>query len=252
MLAKTDDGSLDYKGTLDNAKAYLAKNRPKLMYFDSNGKGIPGTTTVLNVLAKDALVPWAWGLGKRGLDFNKVRDESAYIGTIVHHYVECDAKGVEAEVDPAFGEENILKARKVFQTYLDWKIDNGFAVMASEIALANESYGGTLDLIGGIGKEFVGPIKIYDIKTSTGVYYSHLIQLGAYRRLYRETYGENYEASIIHLPTKLGGIRVINFSEADLDLSEESFFHCLSLYRHRKELEGIVNEKGDRRRRAKD
>jgi hypothetical protein len=221
------------------------------MYFDSKGKGIPGTTTVLNVLAKDALVPWAWGLGKKGLDFNKVRDESAYIGTIVHYLIECDAKGNESEVDPAFGEENILKARKVFNTYLDWKIDNGFVVLTSEIALANESYGGTLDLIGGICKDIRGVTKIYDIKTSTGVYYSHLIQLGAYRRLYRETYGDNYEASVIHLSAKLGGIRLVEFSETDLDLAEESFTHCLALYHKRKELEGIVNEKGDRRRRAK-
>jgi hypothetical protein len=214
------------------------------MYFDSKGKGIPGTTTVLNVLAKDALVPWAWGLGKKGLDFNKVRDESAYIGTIVHYLIECDAKGNESEVDPAFGEENILKARKVFDCYMDWKIDNGFAVERSEIPLANESYGGTLDLIGSLNG---GPSGIVDVKTSTGVYFSHLIQLGAYRGLYRDAYAESLGASIIHLSSKLGGCRLITFSESDLDLAEKSFWHCLGLYDGRKDLEEIMKSKRGKR-----
>lgn len=245
LVQKTENGALDYRGALENAKMLL-KNRPKLQYTAPNGDWIPGVTTVLGVLSKDALVGWAHKLGLEGRDYIAERDQSAEVGTIVHYLIECDLNERQPEIEAAFGQDNILKARDIFEGFLDWKIDNSFVSHKTEMALANRSYGGTLDIIGVQGKDNWCS-RIYDVKTSSGVYYSHLIQLAAYRRLYREKFDIELEATIIHLPRK-GGCKTIDFTKAELDVAELAFGFCLQLYTSRKHLEEVMKSKGTRRR----
>src|SRR3989304_9918491 len=62
-------------------------------YRNKAGAIVPGVTTVIGLLAKPALVPWAWKLGMQGEDMNKVRDMAADIGTATHYMAECIFKG---------------------------------------------------------------------------------------------------------------------------------------------------------------
>jgi hypothetical protein len=222
----------------------LTKEAPKLQYANVSQTWIPGTTTVLGVLAKDALIKWAYNMGLKGQNYEDVRNESADIGKVAHYLIECDAKAEQPEIEVSFGEDNIKLGRSIFSCYLDWKIDNNFWVRSSEVPIANEFYGGTLDLIGSTNGD---KPRIFDVKTSSGVYYSHLVQLGAYRRLYREHCGENLEATILHLPRR-GGCKAIEFSEDELNVAEHTFSHCLQIYNNRKTLEEIMKSKGTRRR----
>ena len=49
---------------------------------------VPGVTTILNVLSKPALVPWANKLGLQGIEVGKYVDALGEIGTLAHLMVE--------------------------------------------------------------------------------------------------------------------------------------------------------------------
>lgn len=55
-----------------------------MAYTNWWGKEVPSVTQVLSILAKPALVRWAWSLGMEGKDYREVRDERMNVGTLVH------------------------------------------------------------------------------------------------------------------------------------------------------------------------
>ena len=56
-------------------------------YYTSDRKPCVGVTTVLNVMAKPALVPWANKLGLAGIDSSKYVDSLARIGSLIHYLI---------------------------------------------------------------------------------------------------------------------------------------------------------------------
>jgi hypothetical protein len=63
----------------------MAKTRAHIRYKNQKGEIIPGVTTVLNaVLAKPALIDWAYNCGIQGIDYRAARDQAGDIGTIAH------------------------------------------------------------------------------------------------------------------------------------------------------------------------
>ena len=54
----------------------MTTTKAHVRYRTKSGIMVPGTTTVLNLLAKPALVYWAWNLGMQGEDYRKVRDKA--------------------------------------------------------------------------------------------------------------------------------------------------------------------------------
>ena len=54
------------------------------IYKKADGTRVPSATTYLGVLAKPALIHWAWELGVQGLDYRKVRDQAGETGTLGH------------------------------------------------------------------------------------------------------------------------------------------------------------------------
>lgn len=57
-------------------------------YRTKSGMIVPGVTTVLSLLAKPALIYWAWNLGMQGEDYRKIKEKAADIGTVTHYLVE--------------------------------------------------------------------------------------------------------------------------------------------------------------------
>jgi len=47
-------------------------------YKDSSGETLPSVTMILNILAKPALIHWAWDLGTKGIDYRNAFYENAY------------------------------------------------------------------------------------------------------------------------------------------------------------------------------
>ena len=68
------------------------------IYKKADGTRVPSVTTYLGVLAKPALIHWAWELGVQGLDYRKVRDQAGDVGTLVHYLILCQLQGQEPDL----------------------------------------------------------------------------------------------------------------------------------------------------------
>jgi hypothetical protein len=161
---------------LKNVKAHQ-------LYKTSDGKIVPGVTTVLSVINKPALVPWANGLGLQGISVKDYVDKLANIGTLAHYFVECDLRGDEPDLD-AYSPEEIRIAETCLIKYWDWKAENDPKPILIEKQLVSEKwgFGGTIDLF----CEIRGVKWLVDLKTSKAIYIDHVTQLAAYTALLKE------------------------------------------------------------------
>jgi len=87
----------------------ISKTKAHQVYKTSDGRIVPGVTTVLQVLAKPALIYWAWDLGMQNIDYRKYRDKMADIGTIAHLMVLEYFKGEKYDYSE-FAKSDIDKA----------------------------------------------------------------------------------------------------------------------------------------------
>ena len=115
-------------------------------YRTADGKIVPGVTTVLGILNKPALVPWANNLGLQGISVKDYVDKLAKIGTLAHYFVECDLRGDEPDLD-SYSPEEIRIAETCLLKYWDWKAENNPEPIMIEGQLVSErfGFGGTID-----------------------------------------------------------------------------------------------------------
>lgn len=192
---------------------------PTQQYRTKDGKRVKGVTTILNVLAKPALIFWAYTQGLENFNriteqisrecqsedhFNYIalresilkalkdfeigalyekRDKAATAGTLGHLFVENHLKGLPDPSTAGLPEPIIKKAEGSYIAFLEWKRSHKFHMVHSELPLVSEQYGfgGTID-IGAV----VGEMGIVDIKTSKGIYFTMIVQVAAYGQLYNE------------------------------------------------------------------
>lgn len=204
------------------------------IYKNKAGQRLPSVTTILGLLNKPGLVPWAYNLGLAGKDMEAARDGAADAGTIAHWWAEQDIKaplppgsdwkesrpnyvilGGKAprkvylsDIDP----EVLAKAEGAFEAYRTWKSMTRLELVASEVSLVSEElgFGGTLDAIGKID----GKLLLIDFKTSNGTYWDHLLQIAAYGRLWNEN----------HAPDEhVQGYQLIRFGKEEGDFHQSHF-----------------------------
>jgi hypothetical protein len=199
-------------------------------YRNKNGSIVPGVTTVIGLLAKPALVGWAWKLGMSGEDMNKVRDMACDIGTATHYIiVECRLLGKEPDLQH-FTPYVVEAAKKMEPAFLKYLKDHPSKLVASEKQLVSErwQYGGALDWVC-IPKE-TGLVTLRDIKTSKGIYDEYKIQLAAYQEMWNENYPDNPIQAVeaIHLDKTDGTCTVHPFG--NLSTEFEIFKHLRAVY----------------------
>jgi hypothetical protein len=211
-------------------------------YKTSKGLIVPGVTTVLGLLNKPFLVPWAWRLGMEGQDYRKVTDKAASIGTVAHYLVECHLKGVEPDGDELanFSKANLEQGNIAAGQFKDWwgerglktfkcKDMNGETTVTSEIQLVSEEglFGGTIDAM---AKDANGKVTLLDVKTSKGIYDEHRYQLAAYWHMWNENNPKApvQQAYIIHLDKETGNIGF--HALGNLDTEWEIFSHLRAIY----------------------
>ena len=108
----------------------MAKTQAHIRYRNKNNEIVPGVTTVLNaVLAKPALLDWAYNCGLQDIDYRTVRDQAGGIGTIAHGMIMSHLTGV-------------LNAVLAKPALLDWAYNCG---------LQDIDYRTVRDQAGGIG-----------------------------------------------------------------------------------------------------
>lgn len=182
-------------------------------YFTSNGKKVPGASTVAGYGPNKALIHWAYKQGKEGNELYAKRDIAGQIGTIAHKMIEMHLLTGEVDYDEMeqwYPRSDLKSASKAFLAYLDWEEKFQFKPIIIEQQMVSDywGYGGTLDAYGVIktlggwvdGKpEMVEIPVLVDFKTSKDVYESHIYQASAYKKLLEEQKYDVDNVCILHI-----------------------------------------------------
>lgn len=216
-------------------KEKLSRTKVHTRYKLQSGQQVPGVTTVLGILAKPALIHWAWDLGTQGIDYKKYRDATADIGTLAHYLIACDLEGKTPDTT-AFSTEQIDRAENALISYYEWRKGRTIKVILIEAPLVSEmyKYGGTIDCLAKVD----GVLTLIDIKTSKAIYNEMIFQLAAYQQLLVEHGHTPQNVRIL----RVGRDESEGFEErvvADLSSQWEVFWHCLQVYSLQKQIRKV-------------
>lgn len=172
--------------------------RAKQHRYFWDGKPIPSVTTILNRLAKPALIQWAAdcavnhvakrfppasseyvqqlelhrALAEARRAHAEIRDEAADIGTQLHEYARASLAGQA----PALPDDEVV--RKVIGALNDWRSRHDIQPIGLErrIMSLRHWYAGTCDFFGKID----GKLCVLDFKTGSGIYDEFWLQTAGY------------------------------------------------------------------------
>ena len=210
--------------------------------YKIDGTRVPSVTTILSVLNKPALVPWANKLGLQGIDSSKYVDEKAAIGSLAHEMIQVYLGDLmtgivpniqfQNDMFPDYTPNQVCQALKSFQKFYGWIIENDIDPILSEQGFVSEDYqfGGTIDLL----CKLSGKLTLVDFKTCKAIYSEHFIQLAAYEQLLSEAGHIVDECRIL----RIGRDEDEGFEEfvrTDLSTQFTIFYHCAEIYRLKKE-----------------
>lgn len=155
-------------------------------YINEEGNRVPSVTTIINGHLgwnKQALLGWTKRMMLGGQDSDKVLDEAAQVGTLLHLLIEGHQQGFDIDTkDYSYNQEKA--AMKAFAGYLQWYEKVKFKPLRNELVLVNEEMqvGGTIDCIARMGNDLV----IVDWKTSKYLYAENKLQLAAYTYMFEQ------------------------------------------------------------------
>ena len=208
------------------------KAKVHTVYKNSNGKRVPGTTTITGVMDKPALVSWANKIGLQGIQVREYVDELAAVGTLAHYMVECDLLKKQPDLSD-YTPNQIDLAENALIKYYEWRKHMSLEVIGCEMELVSEAYqyGGTCDLY----CKLDGIPTLIDIKTSKGVYSEHFTQVVGYRQLLIEN---GYDVDNVRI-LRIGRNEDEGFEDkpvTKIDLHWKRFVCCRNLYELNKQI----------------
>jgi hypothetical protein len=227
-------------------------------YYTIDGKKVPSVTTILNVINKPQLIPWAVRttrdyikqelfafkradslkdldldglLAKSAKEHDRVRNAAADKGIAVHSSIASyvGAKSNVANNDPA-----VIAFR-------DWQESSQFVPIASERLVFSQEHGfaGTADLIGTLNDK----LALLDIKTGRGVYPEYKLQLAAYAVAWGEMSGHFPEVCMnLHVKSDYTITRANSFTAAELFPLFQTFIAAKRLFEWQSE-QTLVNQR---------
>lgn len=195
-------------------------------------KRVPSVTTVLAILSKPALLPWAWQCGIDGLDYREVRDNAADIGTLAHYLIMSHLLKQEPDTSE-YSSQNIAQAETCLIKFWDWEKEHSLEPILVEKPLVSEEhrFGGTIDFYGKVDDV----LTLCDFKTGKAIYSEMILQLAGYDGLLREN---GYPINDIRI-LRIGRNEDEGFEERKLkDLTKhwQVFYNCLKIYELQKEI----------------
>ena len=205
-----------------------------IRYFNEAKKRLPGVTTIIGVLNKPLLVPWANRLGLEGINVKDYVSDKADIGTLVHEMMFCDLSGKDVDTS-YYTAIQIEIAQNSFKKYLNWKKQHTIKPIILEEGMVSErfQFGGTIDnycLIDGVP-------TLIDYKTCKALYSEHFIQVSAYRQLLRELGHKVKNTAILRVGrSELEGFEFTEIPAKKMSLCWKMFKHCLGIYQLKKQL----------------
>lgn len=224
MTLRTESVSLPSGESLQVTRQRLTLDFTKshVRYKNAAGKVVPGVTTVLGMLAKPALMRWAYEQGKAGLDFEAVRQQAADTGTVAHALIEAHLRGMDLNV-ANIAPDMYAQAMRAFLRWLDWWQREQLRVLHCEYPMVSERW-----QVGGTGDIFAtrpnGSIVYIDVKSSKAVYAEFFLQCSAYCSMFTETTGQPVDECFIVRTGKAEGdeleVRAVENRESRADAFE--------------------------------
>lgn len=211
----------------------MGKTKAHIRYKLTDGTIVPGVTTVLGILNKPALVPWANKLGLQGIDVKKFVDDKADIGTLGHAMVTDKLAGKETDTSD-YSKNQIDLAENCALSFWEWEKNNKIEhIFFVEEPLVSEvhKFGGTQDIYCRIN----GKNELIDLKTGKGIFDEHMYQVAALKVLLEENGCPVDVARVVNIPRSEDESfleKVI--SEKELEIGRQIFMNCLSIYQLKK------------------
>lgn len=200
---------------------------------EETGNYVPSVTTILGCYPKNSFF-YEW-LKSKGEEADKIRDDAAYSGSIVHNLTESYDKG---EVVSLLGSKGEIKFSslewRMLERYVDFTKTFKPEYESIEESFVNEKlgYAGTVDRVAIINGERI----LLDIKTSNNIHDTHFIQLAAYVNLYNQIYPEKPidKIGILWLKARTRGIKDGKIQGAGYQLIEppKELEHYQKLFEH--------------------
>lgn len=237
--------TLHYNGTIE-----LCFNSDR-HHYTIGEETIDGTTSVLGVIAKPALIYWSANKASEYIDkflevgkvidelekkklvdgcktaHRTLKSEAADIGSMFHDWVHQFISGKKQKLPT----NEML--RNAVNQFLDWVKTNKVKFEHSELRVYSQKYkvAGTLDFVAIIdSKRIVG-----DIKTSSGCWDEYHLQTAFYKCAFQEEFPDKQIAhTVIVRCGKDGSFEIKEMNEYEKNL--EAFVGALALYRRLKEM----------------
>lgn len=159
--------------------------KAKELYRNILEEILPGVTTVTKEWGENTfpLMFWAWDCGMKGEDFRKKSQKAADAGTLGHLMIQKWLVGekVSKEILDQFTQQQIELAETAYLQWMEFESQHKVKLLkfdgkpAIEIKLVsnNHGFGGTIDMLMDIDE----CITITDLKTGSGIYPDHVIQV---------------------------------------------------------------------------
>ncbi len=257
-----------YKGKI------LLEFDPKKHAYSVNGKQVFGTTSIIGVLDKPAIIYWAVNQAVEFLKANLVagkaldevqiknllegaknahrqtKDKAADTGTLIHEWVASYVKALSEKKTPPKRPIN-AEMKNAVNGFFEWAKKNKLQIIKSEQKIYHDKYkyAGTLDLEGLVN----GKRTIIDIKTGNALYPEAFLQASAYLKAKEQETGKEYPGGVIILRlSKENPEKHISAFEAikdeDVETHFKCFLYCLGIYRwkiatKKQEIINNLNEK---------
>jgi hypothetical protein len=209
-----------------------------------NGKGVifPGVTTIVGILNKPALVPWANKLGLQGIDVKRFVDDKADIGTLAHAMIIGRLMNKTTATED-YSKAQISAAENACLSFFAWQETHRLDVMFAEMPLVSEKYefGGQFDIMGTVRINGQEANELLDLKTGSGIWPEHYYQLGGYWILLQENGIHPEQIRILNIPrSEDENFQEVILSGRMIELAQEMFLDCLSIYKRQKEVRKLM------------
>lgn len=227
-------------------------DEPKHTYtLRSNGKLVPGVTSITKNLDKPFLVPWAAkevvtfleplheqikaatpkeyaAILKEAKGAHKRKAQTAMDhGTLAHKWIEAylaESLGLPAVVHA----ELTTEAQQAVNAFQKWEWANKITWLASELVVGSEEheYGGKFDAIA----EIDGKVTLIDFKTSSQISEEYYLQTAGYQIALEEMGGRVDQRLILRIDKKDGTFDPC-VVKTPLDLDKEAFLSLRQVQR---------------------
>ena len=213
------------------------KFKAHTVYKLADGTRVPGVTTITGGLgwSKETLCKWHNKMGLQGIDTSKYVTDKADIGTLGHKMVECHLTGEPLDTSD-YSKNQIDKAENCLISFFEWEKQHEIKMEHHELQLvSNLGFGGTLDLHGLVDSI----LEIDDLKTGSGIYPEHFIQVAGYCILADENNIPYIRARIINIP-RADDERFDQQIVPNLGVCKAIFLHLLNIYKLKKQIDRKV------------